>query len=331
MSLKLRSAPRTWHCIGRPRFPLCLSLGRTWEVQARQYIVQAKIETPGPQPDRRVDDRYTSVRDRAKIPRYPVVLAHGLFGFDELYLAGQYFPAIHYWRGITEVLRAHGVQVYTASVPPSGSIEHRALKLSQDVAQKVHGKRVNIVAHSMGGLDSRYMISHLKPTNVSVASLTTVASPHHGSAFADYMFENFGPSRIPRVYRALESIGFETGAFSQLTRHYMNDVFNPATPDHDDTRYFSYGAEIEPAFWSVFRHSHRIVEKAEGPNDGLVSVASAHWGNYVGTLKETSHLDLINWTNRVRRLMWKLTGYQRQFDAIAFYLNVIDMLADEGL
>ncbi|KAI4208283.1 MAG: hypothetical protein LQ346_000163 [Caloplaca aetnensis] len=77
-------------------------------------------------------------------------------------------------------------------------------------------------------------------------------------------------------------------------------------------RYFSYGASVEPALWSVFRQSHRIVKIAEGSNDGLVSVASSKWGDYKGTLVNVSHLDLINWTNRLRWLVWEMTGNKRK-------------------
>lgn len=176
------------------------------------------------------------------------------------------------------------------------------------------------------------MISQLKPPNVDVLSLTTVASPHRGSAFADYMFDSIGPRQIKRIYKALEFIGFETGAFSQLTRQYMQEQFNPKTPDADGVRYFSYGASLEPTFWSIFRPSHRIIKRIEGaPNDGLVSVTSSQWGIYKGTLVGVSHLDLINWTNRIKWFFWELTGSKRNFNAIAFYLDIADMLAKEGL
>lgn len=77
------------------------------------------------------------------------------------------------------------------------------------------------------------MISQIKPPNVDVLSLTTIVFPHRGSAFADYMFESIGPHQIRRIYKALEFIGFETGAFSQLTRQYVQEQFNPETPDAD--------------------------------------------------------------------------------------------------
>lgn len=75
----------------------------------------------------------------------------------------------------------------------------------------------------------------------------------------------------------------------------------------------------------MFRLSHRILAEAEGPNDGLVSVASSVWGGeagYKGTLVGVSHLDLINWTNRLKWLAAEVTGTPRKFNAIAFYLDI---------
>ena len=95
----------------------------------------------------------------------------------------------------------------------------------------------------------------------------------------------------------------------------MTEDFNLKTPDREGVAYFSYGASITPALWSTFRRSHRIVEVEEGPNDGLVSVASSRWGGekgYKGTLINVSHLDLINWTNRLRWLVWEMTGNKRK-------------------
>lgn len=65
------------------------------------------------------------------------------------------------------------------------------------------------------------MISELKPKGVEVLSLTTIATPHHGSAFADYLFKRIGAANVPKLYKALEAFGFETGAFEQLTNRYM--------------------------------------------------------------------------------------------------------------
>jgi triacylglycerol esterase/lipase EstA (alpha/beta hydrolase family) len=156
------------------------------------------------------------------------------------------------------------------------------------------------------------MISRLKPPNVRVLSLTTVATPHRGSSYADHIFKRIGPLNIPKLYKALEYFGFETGAFQQLTQEYMAKSFNPRTPDLDSVRYYSYGASVQPRITSIFRNSHGIVQRYEGPNDGLVSVESSRWGTYKGTLNHVSHLDLINWTNRLRWFIWRITGRKRK-------------------
>ncbi|KAI7278911.1 alpha/beta-hydrolase [Hortaea werneckii] len=277
--------------------------------------------------DNIIHDQFSVLRSSYRVPKYPIILAHGLLGFDELRIAGPNMPGIEYWYGIRDALAARDIQVMTATVPPSGSIEARAQKLSEDIERKAGGREVNIIA----GLDSRYMISQLKPPNVIVKSLTTISTPHRGSAFADYMFKSIGMTNIPKLYHALEFFGLETGAFEQLTQEYMTNSFNPRTPDLEGVKYYSYGALLRPTLTSVFRKSHQIVDSIEGPNDGLVSVASSKWGTYCGTLDNVSHLDLINWTNRLRWYFWEVTGHKRNFNAIAFYLGISDMLAKEGL
>lgn len=80
-------------------------------------------------------------------PKNPIILAHGLLGFEELNIVPKAIaPGIQYWRGIREALAAKGIEVITATVPPSGSIEARAQKLSEDIHQKAKGKSVNIIA-----------------------------------------------------------------------------------------------------------------------------------------------------------------------------------------
>ncbi|KAF1954528.1 alpha/beta-hydrolase [Byssothecium circinans] len=275
-----------------------------------------------------IEDEYAVIRDHYDTPKHTIILAHGLLGFDELRLAGQFLPGIQYWRGITEALSQKGIEVIVAAVPPSGSIEARAQRLAESIQEKAKGKDVNIIA----GLDARYMLSRLRPDNVKVLSLTTIASPHRGSAFADYMFDSIGPHQVRRIYKVMEYFGLETGAFSQLTRNFMQGEFNDKTPDVDGIKYYSYGASLEPSAWSVFAKSHSIIKEMEGGlNDGLVSVSSSQWGQYKGTLIGVSHLDLINWTNRLKWFFWELTGSKRNFNAIAFYLDISDMLAKEGL
>jgi len=243
-------------------------------------------------------------------PRYPIVLAHGLLGFSELRLAGEMLPAVEYWFGIKDALAAKGIKVVTTSVPASATIEERAARLADEIEPHVRdADGVNIIAHSMGGLDARYLISRIRPPRVRVRSLVTIATPHHGSAVADVLMDRIGPRHLPRLYRYFEkTTGLDTGAFEQLTTKYMLDEFNPHTPDDPDVRYFSYGACVKgkPPLFSPFRKPHDVLNRIEGPNDGLVSVESSKWGTYKGTLVGLNHLDLINWTNRLR---WTVKGW----------------------
>ena len=66
---------------------------------------------------RLINDDFASFKEKYQSPKYPVVLAHGLMGFDELHLAGRFLSAVQYWRGIKEVLTANDVEVITTSVP----------------------------------------------------------------------------------------------------------------------------------------------------------------------------------------------------------------------
>jgi triacylglycerol lipase len=212
------------------------------------------------------------------------------------------------------------------------------------------------------------MISCLRPKGVDVRSLVTVATPHRGSAFADYVLgglyrkkpesakdvnkkgqpqegkiieleaaeketEKLGWWDLRNLYGAMERMGLGTDAFAQLTREHMCANFNPTVPDAESVRYFSYGAALTgpPPLMSPFRLPHRIISDEEGPNDGLVSVESSRWGVYKGTLVGVSHLDLINWSNRLRWTVRQWMGMRKGFNAVAFYLDIADMLAKEGL
>ncbi|MCJ1339323.1 hypothetical protein MMC09_004612 [Bachmanniomyces sp. S44760] len=95
---------------------------------------------------RQIEHEYATFRDGYHTPKHPVILAHGLLGFDELHLAGDLLPGVHYWRGITEALTSHGTEVFTTSVPPSASIEQRATELSNEIYKKARGRSVNVIA-----------------------------------------------------------------------------------------------------------------------------------------------------------------------------------------
>ena len=179
-------------------------------------------------------------------PKYPVVLCHGLSGFDKLILIPSIYQLtkmvratissnhsdsfledddsndkallhVDYWIGIREALEAKGCTVITAKVPSFGSIKERATVLNSFIDSEI-GKlksvadkdevyndpdaktkpfkkqekvKVNLIAHSMGGLDCRYLITHVPNKNYEVTSLTTISTPHRGSEMADYVVDLF--------------------------------------------------------------------------------------------------------------------------------------------
>ncbi|RMZ81809.1 hypothetical protein DV738_g2024, partial [Chaetothyriales sp. CBS 135597] len=250
-------------------------------------------------------DLASFLKDHYEKPKHPIVLAHGLMGFDELHLAGKWFPGVQYWRGIREALEAKGITVITTTVPTTGSIEERAAVLHDQIKAKLQV-----------GSDMR--------------SLTTIATPHRGSWVADMLFRDIGAANVANLYRLLARLQVDTGAFGQLTCKYMQETFNAGVRDDPGTRYFSYGAAATPHLLSVFRLSHALIDVVEGANDGLVSVKSSRWGEYKGTLNGVTHLDLINWTNRVKRLAASAGLVTPAFNAVAFYLAIADMLAREG-
>jgi triacylglycerol lipase len=98
-----------------------------------------------------VGNEFAALRETYSAPKYPIILAHGLLGFEELHLTPAplrplNIPGLHYWRGITEALAERKVEIITATVSPSGSVEARAAKLAETISEKAKGRAVNIIA-----------------------------------------------------------------------------------------------------------------------------------------------------------------------------------------
>ncbi|KAK6522513.1 hypothetical protein TWF281_001958 [Arthrobotrys megalospora] len=97
-----------------------------------------------------IEDDFMRLKEHYKTPKNPIVLSHGLFGFDTLQLLPWSFvPPLQYWRGIHEALQSNGCKVIVTAVPPSASIERRAEALARSIEQQAGGQAVNIVGHSM--------------------------------------------------------------------------------------------------------------------------------------------------------------------------------------
>ncbi|KAG6820623.1 hypothetical protein H0H93_014226 [Arthromyces matolae] len=284
-------------------------------------------------------------------PRYPIVLCHGLYGFDTR--GSLKFPSMrrHYWSNVLSILRdIVKAEVIVTSVPGTGSIVSRAEILDRQLQHKATGRGINFLAHSMGGLDCRHLISHIKPEVYAPLSLTTISTPHRGSPFMDWCADYIGIGKLREIEAAKASQGFrstsekgdspakakdtsfslstlpssftsfllsivDSPAYSNLTTGYLNEVFNPQTPDDPTVKYFSVagrvgGVNIWHPFWftklvldgteeknrSRLRETWEKEESSldgtplwaqerEWGNDGLVTVQSARWGEFLGIME----------------------------------------------
>ncbi|CAE7053944.1 unnamed protein product [Rhizoctonia solani] len=165
-----------------------------------------------------------------------------------------------------------------------------------------------------------------------VLSLTTIATPHRGSAFADFFLSTLGRQNIPGFVSLMEKLpigGGDGKAFESLTLDSMRQ-FNEETPDDPNVHYFSWGSKFEPGVLDAlgFGFSHKIIMQKEGPNDGLVSVKSARWGTYLGTLDGVNHLELVGWVNEARNTITEWMGGEANFRPATFYLGVANHLAE---
>lgn len=263
-------------------------------------------------------------------PEHPIVFCHGLLGFDSVNIGPAIAPLqVSHWRGIREALEQAGCEVLITRVPATSSPIERAKVLADAISEKFPGREVHLIGHSMGGLDSRYLATHITKRNFRVLSVTTIASPHRGSSFADYFLSTLGRERLPSVLSLLEMLpngGGDGTAFEFLTLDNMRR-FNEDTPDAPGVKYFSWGAWYEPGLIDTWKWSHSVILEKEGPNDGLVSVESSKWGTYLGTLENVSHLDLVGWTNGARYRWAEIMGREIRFKPATFYLGIADHLA----
>ncbi len=246
----------------------------------------------------------------------PIVLVHGLLGAGEVRVGGvvvsEYFP------GISGQLRDAGNRILLPNLSPTAGVAQRAAQLKQFIDLQSPGEPVHLVAHSMGGLDSRYMISRLGMAE-RVLTLTTLGTPHRGTTFADW-----GVNRLAWVVRPLlEMLGMPSEAFRDLTTARCRQ-FNAEVPDAGGVRYFSVAGRHDGNWltpeWYL---SHNVVLRNEGDNDGVVSVASAQWGESM-QVWEGDHFSLINWLNPFARNR----GWDR--DPLPRYGPLLRRLADEG-
>ena len=260
--------------------------------------------------------------------KYPIVLVHGVFFRDN--------KLFNYWGRVPNTLKLHGATIYYGQHQSALTVKESARELAARIkliVERSGCEKVNIIAHSKGGLDCRYAISEFGIAPY-VASLTTINTPHRGCLFAEKLLyaipENI-KDKVANAYNVtLRALGDETPDFLAA----VNDLTAESCEKLNEQ--ISFPEDIySQSVGSIMSHpqkgqfplnlSYRYVKNFDGENDGLVGEASFAWGEKY-TLVRTdgkrgiSHGDMID-LNRENI---------EDFDVRAFYTELVNDLRERG-
>ena len=254
--------------------------------------------------------------------QYPVVLVHGMMAKD--------FSFWHAFRGISGFLKEQGVAVYVTNQDGVGSIETNALQLKEEILQileKENCEKVNLIAHSKGGVDARFMISRLDMAPY-IASLTTLSTPHHGSGLSARLLKMPG-------FMA-KTVAFFTDLFFRILGDRKPDIlqlgrdltpeamerFNEEVPNMPNVYYQSFSSTSPDKKAFVFSVPYQISRYCEQDDtDGMVSVKSSQWGQYRGSIGgNVDHFRMVG-----------VYGSEKKLIGVSlFYLQIIQELQKMG-
>ncbi len=259
--------------------------------------------------------------------KHPIVLVHGATLHGSQLQVGP-FPLGDYFNGVASLLSATHTPVYTVEMPTDGSIGERAALLKNYLETDLRGQNVNVIAHSLGGLDARYAISILKCTQIS--SLTTIGTPHRGTPLADWAMNQVKSQGLWYWF-------FRLFGYDMAMRHFLPEIttlsmqrFNEKVPDAIGVKYFSIRSKADfswrtmsaflwfPAYWLEGQHN---ILSANG-HDGMVPYDSQSWGQELGSM-ELDHLGQMN--HHELRLL-NVRAESREL-----YVNLYKALEKEGL
>jgi triacylglycerol lipase len=291
-------------------------------------------------------------------PPYPLVLAHGFFGFEDFAGAG----FLTYYYGVREHLESQGELVLTPAVDPFNDSTARGtqliLAIEAFLAETGHEK-VNLIAHSQGGLDAR-VVAHLRPD--LIASVTTLATPHQGTPIADIAMGLVSDPKYQDVLDWLvntvgaplyDAVGNETSVSAAMQQMSTPGIaaFNATYTDSPGVKYWSitgrtdyapgggecqadrsvlfvdsWDNELDPTDGLLFPTESILSGNVfdQDPNDGLVRVKDARWGEFLGCVP-ADHLD------EVGQLLGDGPGLGNGWDYVAFYDDLVRFLRGEGL
>ncbi|MBR0485353.1 MAG: alpha/beta fold hydrolase [Oscillospiraceae bacterium] len=263
--------------------------------------------------------------------KYPVLLVHGIFFRD--------WQLFNYWGRIPAELRKNGACIFYGKQQSAQSIGKSAQELHQQihaVLEQTGAKKINIIAHSKGGLDSRYAIAKLGDAPY-VASLTTINTPHHGCAWVDDALQKIPDSVqnwLDKKYRSIfQVLGDTSPAFLEGVRDLTAEhcrSFNQECPVPEEIFCQCRMSQMSRAFSAPFPlwFSYLCMKAFDSSavSDGLVTADSARLnGKNFNLLKPSgtrgiSHGDMIDLSRE----------NIPEFDVREYYVNLLSDLKQKG-
>ena len=228
------------------------------------------------------------------------------------------------------MFREKGILVYFGNTDSWGTYESNAELLKENIEKvlfETKAEKVNLIAHSKGAIDSRFLIWN-NNFGDKIASLTSISTPHHGSELADLFFnKKYFHTKITR--KALDIFGKLYGDFNpdfyrvinQLTTKTMKE-FNESIKMDNNVYFQSLYTTMKNRFDDLmFFNSYSYLKKEIGENDGMVCEYSAHWGDNVRKIEEgISHAEILDYKKK------NISGV----DIKAVYLNIAEDLNKRG-
>ena len=199
-----------------------------------------------------------------------IVLAHGFLGIGSNPLN----PGIHYFNGVAKALRDQDHEVFEPTVDALGALEHRSQQLASKINQHWPGTfDIAVIAHSMGGLDTRRILARDNTVGPRIRTLIAIATPHFGSPVADAMLDHTHALRASIPAPLLFALQNNDGALEDLrTRTVLQDPDKLA-----GVRYMEVvcGAQENNDASPLFNLCRAIGKLSNAKNDGVVTVQSA--------------------------------------------------------
>ena len=264
--------------------------------------------------------------------KYPVLLAHGMGFRDRRFL--------NYWGRIPAALEKMGCRVFYGNQDSSSSVETGGRVIAsriREITEQTGAAKVNIIAHSKGGMEARYAISTLGEAP-RVASLTTISTPHRGSVTMDKFMTlprwalRFGCAAADVWFKLLGDKKPDCFSSISLFTTRAAEEFNRNNPDCGGVYYQSFAFVMKNAASDIFMWlSNLVVNHFEGENDGLLAPRAVMWGDFRGIFRGAgrrgiSHCDEVDM--RRRPLSKKHGGGVS--DIVEFYKNIVTELAEKG-